>query len=599
MKLSKNISVFSLLFLLIVSTAFSQIIPETRRIDWTTAGNRFVFPETAPEVSIFSFGGVADGITNNTIALNNAMASFGGHPGIVYFPAGSYLFSSMISIPDSVWLKGAGSDSTYFKIAHSSIGFYFSGTATNSFTDVITGFQKGSHKITVANPALFLAGNYCEIRQDNGSWDVEPATWATYSVGQMVHIDSIIGDTLVLTDGLHLTFDTSLNLQIQKIIPIKASGMSCMNVERTDNSTANYGNNFGFNYAVDSEIRGIESNKSQGSHCIIRVSSHISISGCYFHDAFVYDGSSTKGYGVTITNHSSLCLVQNNIFNHLRHAMMIKQGANGNVFAYNYSRNPYRNGSMEYPQDYCGDISLHGHFSYANLFEGNIVQNIIIDETWGPSGPFNTFFRNRVEKYGIIMASVLTNNQNFVGNEITGTGYTFPFSWGAYTLTGSAHIQHGNNDNGTIVPSGTTTLNDNSYYLNAGPAYWNVSQSWPDIGIPATLNSGTIPAKARYDMAEFTDCSQQGIVTKIPENKPEEFFVYPNPTTDKLFIKLPSENKSCNIQIEDLKGKCLINKKTNPGISCHEIDISSLKPGLYLLFVNTEKYLFTSKIVKL
>ncbi|HOY32328.1 MAG TPA: glycosyl hydrolase family 28-related protein [Bacteroidales bacterium] len=589
---------FSFVFFILVKSSFTQIIPAVSRVDWSTAGNRFSFPSDAPVVNIFSFGGISDGVTDNLAALNNAMASFGGHPGIVYFPAGSYLLTSMISVPDSIWLRGAGSDSTFIKIAHSSIGFYFSGSATNSFAYILSGFQKGSHKIQVSNPGLFAAGNYCEMRQDNGSWDVEPASWATYSVGQIVHIDSIIGDTLVLTDGLHITFDTSLNLQIRKILPRNASGISCINVERTDNSTENSGYNFGFNYAVNCELRGIESNKSQGSHCMIGLSSHISVSGCYFHDAFLYDGSGTKGYGVTLNNHATLCLVHNNIFNHLRHAMMTKHGANGNVIAYNYSCNPYRNGTLEYPQDYCGDISLHGHYSFANLFEGNIVQTIYMDQTWGPAGPYNTFFRNRVERYGIVMSSALTNNQNLVGNEITGTGFTFPFSWGAYTLTGSGHIQHGNNRNGTIIPTGTNTLGDISYYLASQPLFWNLSQPWPDIGIPGILGAGTIPAKEHYTAAEYTDCSQHSIITTIPRNHSKELTVYPNPTTGKLFVILPVENTSIYLQVTDMKGTKVISAIPDVGNSGYEFDVSWLKPGIYLFRIETEKEVYTYKFIK-
>lgn len=597
-----SVARFKITFILILLAFYgtSQVIPESFRIDWSTAGNQYIFPETTPEVSILDFGGVADGSTNNVDALNSAIAFFGGHPGIVIIPAGSYLFSSTVSIPDSIWLKGAGSDSTFCKINHSSIGFYFSGSATNSFTNIISGFQKGSRKITVTNPALFSSGNYGEIRQENGTWDVEPATWATYSVGQIIKIDSVFGDTLFLTDGLHIDFDTALNLQIQKISPRKASIISCMNVERTDASTSGTGYNFGFNYATNCEISGIESNKSQGSHCMIGVSSHISVSGCYFLDAFVYDGSGTKGYGVTLNNHACLCLVHNNIFNHLRHAMMTKHGANGNVFAYNYSCNPYRNGELEYPQDYCGDISLHGHYSFANLFEGNIVQTIYIDQTWGPSGPYNTFFRNSVERYGLIMTSSMTNYQNFVGNEITGTGYTFPFTWGAYTITGNGHIQYGNNDNGIIVPSGTSTLNDESYYLDAEPSYWNVAQIWPDIGPPNAPGYGTIPAKERYNTGDYTDCSQQGIITNLYNDAESIISVYPNPSPGKLFILFEPKLNCQAFEVVSMEGKPLIKKMVNfDSDTYYELDLYPLKKGLYFLIAETSKGIFYKKIVRL
>ena len=589
------IFVFLILFSL---QAYPQVIPPENRIDLSQAGCRFFLPDSVPEVSILAFGGSNNGLIDNTNALNTAMETFGGHPGRIYFPSGIYLFSSSVSMPDSIILKGAGSDSTFIKIAHSSTGFSFSGSAANTFTDIITGFQKGSQKITVADPSLFAAGKYCEIRQDNGSWDTNPAVWADYSVGQMVQIQSIIDDTLVLYDYLHLDYDTALNLQIQQINPCSASSISCLNVQRTDVSTTATGYNFAFNYAINCEISGIESNKSQGSHCIIGASSHISVSGCYFHDAFMYDGAGTKGYGVTLITHASLCLVQNNIFNHLRHAVMTKQGANGNVFGYNYSINPFRNGYMEYPQNYCGDISMHGHYSYANLFEGNIVQTIYTDQTWGPTGPYNTLFRNRVELYGIIMTSSLTNNQNIVGNEITGTGSTWPFNHGAYTIVGTGHIQYGNNKNGVIVPTDTTVLNDISYYLQSEPLYWNVNQSWPNIGIPNVLNSGTIPAKERFLAGNFTDCSHQGIITDIEDKESGKLLVYPNPAKEKLFLEFAVENNCKVINIRSIEGKSLIRIQTKAGEYKTEIDLSTLKPGIYLLNVESETGIVVMKIIK-
>src|SRR5438309_11771631 len=101
--------------------------------------------------------------------------------------------------------------------------------------------------------------------------------------------------------------------------------------------------------------------------------------------------------------------------------MMVKQGANGNVFAYNYSIEPTL---TEWLYDASGDISVHGDYPFANLFEGNIVQTLYIDQTWGPGGPYNTFFRNREDLYGIIITqgNVTTDKNNFVGNEITNTG---------------------------------------------------------------------------------------------------------------------------------------------------------------------------------
>src|SRR4029078_10246631 len=125
-----------------------------------------------------------------------------------------------------------------------------------------------------------------------------------------------------------------------------------------------------------------------GAHVAIETGSHIFISGCYFHESYVYDGVSTNCYGVMLITHACSNLIEDNIFKKLRHAMITKQGANGNVFGYNYSLEPNRS---EFPSDFGADLCLHGHYAFANLYEGNIGQNLTIDQTWGPSGPFNTF----------------------------------------------------------------------------------------------------------------------------------------------------------------------------------------------------------------
>lgn len=41
-------------------------------------------------------------------------------------------------------------------------------------------------------------------------------------------------------------------------------------------------------------------------------------------------------------------------------------------------------------------ISVHGHYPFMNLFEGNIVGRAGLADYWGASGPGNTLFRNRI-----------------------------------------------------------------------------------------------------------------------------------------------------------------------------------------------------------
>ena len=317
--------------------------------------------------------------------------------------------------------------------------------------------------------------------------------------------------------------------------------------------------------------------------------------GSYFHHAFVYDGVSTHGYGVTLAHHSGGCLIVNNIFAHLRHSMMVKTGANGNVFAYNYSRDPYKSEGIS---DFTGDISLHGHYPFANLFEGNIVQNIIIDHYWGPSGPFNTFFRNRAELWGIIMTesdSTETSMQNFVGNECTDSG----FLYGEFDLKGADNFVYANNILGQIIPDSLGKLPGASYYLSESPSFWETNENWPDIGLPNKLGNGIIPAKQRFEAGGLlTVCP--GAATPVRNQLEDDaaWKIGPNPTHRDLYISAPAGSKTgiFSIRIFDLTGKLLLSKvfqKRNISVSLNEIPES----GVYLLEISSKQHRVIKKIV--
>ena len=69
-------------------------------------------------LNITAFGGVGDGITDNTLALDSALASLSNTGGVIYFPPGKYKFFGSVTYPFpasqpwSVRLLGAGADVT-------------------------------------------------------------------------------------------------------------------------------------------------------------------------------------------------------------------------------------------------------------------------------------------------------------------------------------------------------------------------------------------------------------------------------------------------------------------------------------------------------
>ncbi len=569
----------------------AQTIPDSVTTDWTYAGLSGSYLDTSNVADVTTFGATGNGTTNDFPAISAAIASLSGNSGIVFFPAGTYLINSTLNLPDSVTLRGAGSDVTTMLFNLNGVTgncINIQKTQVASYMTIDSGYSRGSNTVVVDSGSAFTAGDYAEIRQQNGSWDTNPVFWADNSVGQIVRIDSVSGDTLYFQHPLRFEYDSALHVEIRPIVPRTNVGLECFKMVREDSTAASVNYGIFYWFAADCHIRGVESDHSIGAHVWAEASTSLEISGSYFHHSYIYDGSNTKGYGVVMAVHTGECKIENNIFRHLRHSMMVKQGANGNVFGYNYSIEPTR---TEFPADAGADVSLHGHYPFANLFEGNIVQNVGIDQTWGPSGPFNTFFRNRIELYGIVESpgTINTELQNFAGNDITGTG---PFQ-GNYILTG-VNFEWGNRVKGVMTPAATDTLPDSTYYLGFYPAFWNITPSWPSIGTQYTLSGQTIPARERYLAGTgLTICTPfPPVFASIHDNENGIRSIAVSPTifSDELTVTINANNADKYLAImTDASGKLIYQQEQALASPAGNIKISSagIRPGFYLLIIKS------------
>jgi len=597
-----------LIAMLIASVHSAQIIPSLRTSNWSDTGYPDSIPEPSIILDIMNYGAIGDGIADDYNAVVNAIAALSGMQGVIYFPPGEYKIGTSLNLPDSVILRGASSDSTHLKFdLQGAVGncINITGSVTSGFDTIVSALQGGNY-ISVLDSAPYQPGIYLELVQDNGAWDTQPVSWADNSVGQILYVLNVtpsgVGGSIETESAIRGEYSSGTwgtNARIRIINPAREVGIECLQISRADSVHSGVCFNIYYNYAVNCWIRGIESSKSIGSHVEVDASSKITITGSYFHHAYEYDGASTHGYGITLFNHTGECRVENNIMKHLRHSFSFQAGANGNVNAYNYSLDPNRSEAIP---DYGADISMHGHYPFLNLFEGNIVQNIQLDQTWGPSGPYNTFFRNRVELYGILMtsAAVESNDQHFVGNEVTNPNVLM----GNYIIAGTGHIQHGNMVKGTLTPVGTTPLNDSSYFLTSPPSFWGTTGTWPSIGIPNTPGSGTNPAKARYLAGGAMTVCREDFTTNITSSKSIEnsFTVSPNPIIKEINIfSSGTISEFSTIQCYDLTGRIIFEKQMtlNPGRNKLSIPNSeSFSRGVYILSIQTQNRIQLLKILK-
>ncbi|MBI1228030.1 MAG: T9SS type A sorting domain-containing protein [Bacteroidetes bacterium] len=569
--------------------AFAQNFPTDKFTDWSKVGiqNELSAYDT---VDVVAQGMPNDGITPCDQSLG-ALLNASTNPTVFYFPAGEYYFTKPIQLEKAQVLKGASSDETHFifDLQGQNHLIEANGKVLTDTAWLLSAAWKDSVSIlTDAVNGSFKAGDFVKFVSEDD--DLVTSDWARYSTGQICQIKKVQNGKITLTHPTRRDYLMEDLPRIVKTKPVQFVGVECLSLERKD-STSTQTSNIFFNLAANCNVSGIASQYCNFAHVTLQQSTQVEVTGCHFQDAFDYGGGG-KAYGVALQLNSGDCLIQNNTFQHLRHSMLLQAGANGNVLSYNYSLQPFWT-ETNLPTVAAGDLVLHGNYVYANLFEGNIVQNIVIDDSHGKNGPNNTFFRNRAELFGIFMNSnPASPGQVFIGNEVTAMS---PFA-GFYILEGGSHFEYANNVKGTLLPTTTDSLPEQSLYLSDEPSFFaEMEMPFAPIGFPNSLNGGSIPAKAHFLAGVMTSCEPlpPPVVSGSDQTSTMEKRVYPNPTTGVLYLDFEG-NK--NLKLLDINGKLVLQTNLAEG---EALLLPPLPSGVYYLFSETGGHLYSDKIIML
>jgi hypothetical protein len=434
------------------SSVFAGIIPPDRSINWANCGIPGKTTAQAKTVNVVKdFGAKADEKTDDSMAFVAAINSLTAG-GIVLVPAGRYLIKNPIMIGrDGIIIRGTGKTKPQlifsFENDPAEDALTMSGQEEGGWTKVKSGLEKGSTKLFVEDPSVFNPGDFAEIQEENDpalhytklEWNQE---WAQEIIGQVFRVSSVDNDSVTIDEPLHITFTAKQNPVIRPVKFIKNCGLEKIRLKRLDKGD---GCMVAMKKAAYCWIRDVESEYAMRSHVSMELSYRCEVKGSYFHHAHDYGGGG-HGYGVEIKRHSSNNLVEKNEFFNLRHSMMVHLGANGNVFGYNKSKQTVATADSD-PDHLICDISVHGHYPFMNLFEGNIVQKIEVSDYWGPCGPGNTFLNNTVEGEGIMVRDS-SNYQNFIGNKVINKAYNIGND---STVDATTLILQGNSCGGVIA----------------------------------------------------------------------------------------------------------------------------------------------------
>lgn len=520
---------------------------QDRQEDWHNAGLDLSNIGAGQKIDVTQQPGTLKEQVRAAIVLARQVAD-SGNLGIVYFPEGSYIFNDMhidnpfrLSYPDSnIVFLGDGADKT---ILHFTTNYYsnnyncfeiIGNSGAYDDLDSPQAINKGNTKIY---------GDFSGI--DEKDWIHFTEYYFQYNhdvptsspefeggiVGQVTKITDINGSSseATIADKATKDYSSTKTLKVRKINPVKKIGIENLKIKRYPSQKATGytgGENIRFAFAVNCWIKGVESENTARHHVSVSNSSRLKVSGCYFHQAVDYGGGG-YGYGVALAQSTTNCLVENNIFQQLRHAMVNGAGANCNVWTYNYSRNQYSTKEVAgVTVDYEDrDLDLHAKYPYGNLFEHNYACAAEADDYHGLNGRYNTFVRNFLNDdqeseqgwinfenspyYNVLGNMVLNNqqtlapapigydNDNDSGNRFDAYGYYVNVKE-AHALVRTQHPEHTSLD----------FLDDISYYYSAPPEFIS-GFSWPSIG--PRLSSGfiesisqDIPARQRYFSGDMT-----------------------------------------------------------------------------------------------
>ncbi|MFA7325423.1 MAG: T9SS type A sorting domain-containing protein [Candidatus Kapaibacterium sp.] len=565
--------IFVLLLIVFVNSSFAQDIPKERLTDWSNVGSS---KKVSTDENFINFqdlkqkNSLSDNETIEFI-IKNKKSVFTR----IYFNNGIYNFSKSIILSDNIALEGESTTGTIleFDLKESNHLITAIGSSNRDTLFLNKPLKTNDYDIS-SNEHNTKKGDIIYLFDEDR--DKITSDWAKYSTGQIIEVLSISNKNINLNSFLRRDYYLEDNPRIITLNLIRNISISNFTIKRKD-QTESQTSNIYLEYVKDASISCVRSYNSNYAHITIANSLNCQVTGSYFQDGFDYGGGG-KAYGIMLQFATSECLVYNNQFNHLRHSMILQAGANGNVFSYNYSTDPYWT-DVSLPANSAGDLVLHGNYPYSNLFEGNTVQHIVIDDSHGQNGKYNTFFRNRADLYGLFMnPGTPTNSQNFIGNEVTNT----TFLMGNYFLSGNDHFEYGNNIKGKITPDNTDDVTLKSLYLNDKLDYYSNS-NWPPIGLPNILSSNKIEAEKSNTSKLLTACEYSLSIVYNDYSK-SNYLVYPNPVNNLNKLIIESEYIFNEVKLFDLKGNILLDLGFNT--NKFELDVSNYMMGMYILMIN-------------
>jgi hypothetical protein len=473
---------------------------------------------------------VGNGIADDTVALQTAING-ATNCSYVYIPAGTYKITSAlvrngeynldsVHHPFSIVIRGDGPTQTKIVnyAATGNILSFGAGSGENGWQGITDGATLGSTQVLISSTANIPTNFWVIIQTDNtSSGYTNVANYMLKVAATWAKVVAKSATQLTLDRPLYFTLP-GMQVAYEWSVPYRC-GIEDLSVTWSDNQG---GSSIVYNNAQECWIKNVESDKCKSWHIDINESAGCEVRQCYVHDTWYdgYNGGGNSDYGICLFQKTGETLVEDCIGYHCRHSFITEYAGYGNVFAYNYSKDPINEGNLS--TDYLmGDCIHHGGDPRYTLWEGNISGTIKFDRVLGSSA-YNTSFRHYMTRSGLASTYVACfaadiQQWNYWTSLIgcvfgippaESSSDTFRFGtnqdgplddtnsqwtcWvhGCYNMTNSATTWDGTSTN-RIIPVSLLYTNK--------PSWWTAGLAWPSVGPDCTPVNGKNPAQLRYE----------------------------------------------------------------------------------------------------
>jgi hypothetical protein len=505
----------------------TSVIPADRRIDWSPGRAIPAYPTTKTACnSGCDFTTHGDDASDDSGVIESCLQALSAGQACLV-KAGTYAIAQKITLGSGVVLRGEGPGKTVFDNRWGGgITVEIGGGSIGGASDVAvaSGSDKGSTSLVLASAPSFASGSYLAVTEDPDTSLVNltgvdgTCTWCggpwqkgagTQPMGQIVRVTGVSGDTVTIDRPLYFTFPSSLSPVVLPLTNMtEDSGVEDLTIHETASGA---GENNGLVHIYGCAgcwAKGVEASGAYAEFVELQFSR-----GCVVRDSYLHDpqtADSGRGYGVHVLDWNSDHLIENNVMVKNRHSVAFEGGGSGVVVAYNFMYRDWESDSD--PQWLGDDLITHGAHPYMNLLEGNVHQQLALDDIWGSSSHM-TYFRNNPTATGDYQTTATENNvsvvvaadnryANVVGNVFGTASLQGPTSYDsavASTLLTCGDAYFGG---GSPIDGACSDALPPSLYLGSAPSWFSTPYGtvpWPPIGPDVTGSVHAIPAELCYE----------------------------------------------------------------------------------------------------